>query len=106
MVFLRNCWYVAAWADEVGENILARTILNEKIAFFRAENGEIAATGDLCPHRFAPLHLGKVVDGTIECPYHGLRFDRTGRCVYNPDGDGRLPAGARVKTYPVTESHG
>jgi phenylpropionate dioxygenase-like ring-hydroxylating dioxygenase large terminal subunit len=105
MVFLRNCWYAAAWSHEVRDNILARTLLNEKVALFRAESGEIAATGNLCPHRFAPLHLGKIVNGAIECPYHGLRFDRTGRCVYNPDGDGRLPAGARLKTYPVTESH-
>ena len=35
----------------------------------------------------------------IECPYHGLRFDRTGQCVHNPHGDGRIPSAARVTRY-------
>ncbi|MCA0451299.1 MAG: Rieske 2Fe-2S domain-containing protein, partial [Proteobacteria bacterium] len=81
-------------------------ILNEQILLYRNEAGEMVATSNTCPHRFAPLHLGKVVDGTIECPYHGLRFNGEGRCVYNPDGDGRIPAGARLKSYPITERLG
>lgn len=103
MAYLRNTWYVAAWGHELGNQPLGRKILGEQLVLFRDGNGEAVAASDLCPHRFAPLHLGKVVEGAIECPYHGLRFDRTGRCVHNPDGDGRIPAGARLRVYPIVE---
>ena len=33
--FLRNAWYAAAWDHEIGAAPLARTILNEKVVFFR-----------------------------------------------------------------------
>lgn len=106
MGYLRNCWYVAAWSDEVEDNILGRMLLGTQVVLYRSNGGAAVAADDICPHRFAPLRMGKVVDGLIECPYHGLRFDSAGRCAYNPDGDGRIPAGARLRNYPVCESHG
>ena len=30
-MFIRNAWYVAAWADEIGETPLARRICNEPV---------------------------------------------------------------------------
>jgi phenylpropionate dioxygenase-like ring-hydroxylating dioxygenase large terminal subunit len=103
MAYLRNTWYVAAWSDEVGEKPLSRKLLGEPVVIYRDGDGRVVAASDLCPHRFAPLHRGKVVEGAIECPYHGLRFNSQGRCVHNPDGDGRIPAGARLKVFPATE---
>jgi phenylpropionate dioxygenase-like ring-hydroxylating dioxygenase large terminal subunit len=44
--------------------------------------------------------------GTLECVYHGLRFDARGTCVHNPHGDGKVPAAARVRGFPVEERHG
>jgi len=41
-MFLRNCWYVAAWAHELGETPLARTILDEPVVLYRAQDGRIA----------------------------------------------------------------
>ncbi|HVW71476.1 MAG TPA: aromatic ring-hydroxylating dioxygenase subunit alpha [Steroidobacteraceae bacterium] len=106
MAYLRNCWYVAAWSTEVTDNLLTRRLLDEQVLLYRDDTGRLRASANLCPHRFAPLHKGRVVDGTIECPYHGLRFNADGRCVYNPDGDGRIPVGARLRTYPVIEKRG
>jgi len=62
--------------------------------------------GDVCPHRFASLSRGRFEDDIVECPYHGLRFDLNGVCVYNPHGDGKIPERARVASYPVIERHG
>ncbi len=106
MAFLRNAWYMAAWSDEIpaGE-LFNRTILGEPVLLYRQENNAIAAIGNRCPHRFAPLSMGKLCDNAVQCPYHGLRFDHTGACVHNPHGDGKIPNAARVKSYPVTERH-
>lgn len=105
MTFLRNTWYVAAYPRELTREPMAREMLGEKVMFFRGEAGEPRALGNLCPHRFASLHTGKLVGDTIECPYHGLRFDVRGACVHNPHGDGQVPPEAKVKAYPLAERH-
>ncbi len=56
--FLRNVWYMAAWAEEVGEGLLSRRIAGRKLVLFRAADGTPVALEDRCPHRFAPLSLG------------------------------------------------
>jgi len=106
MEALRNIWYVAAWPSEIGTTPLRRTLLEEQIAFFRQADGRPVALGNICPHRFAPLHRGKIVEDTIECPYHGLRFNAQGRCVFNPDLNGAIPATAQVRSYPLVERGG
>jgi len=103
MKFLRNAWYAAAWANELSDTFLARTLLNEPVMLFREENGRAAAMVDRCPHRFAPLSRGKMIDGAVECPYHGLRFGADGSCVHNPHGP--VPRSARVKTFPLVERY-
>jgi vanillate O-demethylase monooxygenase subunit len=102
MMFVRNAWYVAAWADEVGEQLLARRICNEPIVLFRDKSGKVAALEDRCCHRAAPLHCGQVVQQGLQCGYHGMIFDGTGQCVNIPWQD-RIPARARVRSYPVVE---
>jgi phenylpropionate dioxygenase-like ring-hydroxylating dioxygenase large terminal subunit len=101
-MLIRNAWYVAAWADEIGQTPLARRICNQPVVLFRDSGGQPAALQDMCCHRGAPLHFGKVVAQGLECGYHGLTFDRTGRCVRIP-GQERIPDRARVPSYPVVE---
>jgi vanillate O-demethylase monooxygenase subunit len=105
-MFLRDCWYMAGWLHEVGTQPLRRTILDEPIVLFRPSPPELAALEDRCPHRFVPLSRGSVVDGSLQCGYHGLRFDAGGTCVHNPHGDGVIPPGALVRSFPVLEQDG
>ena len=106
MNYLRNVWYVAAWDHEVpGDRPFSRTLLGEPVVFFRNEDGQVQALLDRCPHRFAPLSKGKLVQGVIQCAYHGLEFKGDGACHRNPHGDGRIPRGAVVQSYPVVERH-
>ncbi len=104
-MFLRNCWYVAARADEVGRRPLARTLLGEPVVLFRAGDGAPAALEDRCCHRHLPLSEGEVVGDRLRCGYHGLLFDRAGRCVEIP-GQTAIPPGARIKRYPLVERWG
>lgn len=100
--FLKQVWYMAAWADEVRAEPLARTIAEVPVVLWRGENGRVAALLDRCPHRFAPMSRGRVDPQGLRCGYHGLVFDAAGACVENPLG-GPIPAAARLPAYPVVE---
>jgi vanillate O-demethylase monooxygenase subunit len=107
MPFIENAWYVAALSTEVlAAEPFARRLLDRPIVMFRDAQGRPAVLDDRCPHRFAPLSRGQVADGVVTCRYHGLRFGGDGHCVGNPHGDGRVPAGARVRSYPSVERYG
>ena len=99
MTCLRNAWYVAAWADELGDAPLGRALLDEKVVLFRQGDGAVAALADRCPHRFVPLSLGKVCDGQLTCGYHGLRF------AVDERFNDHVRAASRRKSYPVVERH-
>ena len=103
-MFLKNVWYAAWWADELGDDgLVARTIANEPVVFWRDEDGVAQAVLDRCPHRYAPLSLGKRTDGGLACGYHGIAFDGRGDCIANPHGP-ILPA-LRVRAFPLVERH-
>lgn len=74
------------------------------LVLFRAE-GRLHCLADVCPHRSAPLSGGRVVNGTIECPYHGWQFDGTGLCKAMPGLTGAVPR-ALVPSYAVCERDG
>ena len=104
-MFIRNAWYVAAWSDEVTATPLARRICNEPVVLYRDAAGTAAALIDMCCHRGAPLHMGKVVAQGLECGYHGLIFGTDGACVRIP-GQDTIPERARVRSFPVVEQDG
>ncbi|HLI23240.1 MAG TPA: Rieske 2Fe-2S domain-containing protein, partial [Stellaceae bacterium] len=101
-MFLRNFWYVAAYAREVGAAPLARTILGEPVLLYRAESGAAVALEDRCCHRNLPLSMGAREGDAIRCGYHGLKFDAQGRCIEIP-GQKEIPPDTRVKSYPLVE---
>jgi nitrite reductase/ring-hydroxylating ferredoxin subunit len=77
----RHAWRPAGarWAPlEVGElpegtPIKAKLGLQSLVLVRRGET--IHALHDQCAHAGGPLSGGTVVDGCIECPWHGSRFD-------------------------------
>jgi len=103
-MFIRNAWYIAAWADELGQKPLARRICDEPVVLFRDGEGRAAALVDRCCHRAAPLSHGELVAGGIQCGYHGLTFDGSGRCIAIP-GQDHISDSARVRSYPLMEKN-
>lgn len=102
-MFVRNCWYVAAWDHEVlADTLLERSILNQSILIYRLADGAPVALDNQCPHRHAPLSMGRREGDSVRCMYHGLKFDATGRCTEIP-GQERIPPKLCVKTYPVVQ---
>ena len=84
------------------------TLLSEKLVAFRDSNGQAHVLSDTCAHRGGALGLGKIKGNSIACPYHGWEFGGDGRCTRIPSlgDDAKLPARAKVDTYPVQEKYG
>lgn len=100
-----NAWYPLAWSRDIGRELSTRRVLEQDIVVFRKQDGEVAALEDVCPHRLAPLSLGVLIDDAVQCGYHGLAFDCTGRCVGAPAMT-RPPSAAQVRSYPTAISMG
>src|SRR5262249_11097599 len=87
---------------------LARRILGRPLVVFRDGRGAVHALSARCPHRGADLGRGSVVDGCVQCPFHGWRFDGAGRCVRipsQPEGL-KIASQARVASFPLLERDG
>ncbi|MCP5037947.1 MAG: Rieske 2Fe-2S domain-containing protein, partial [Rhodobacteraceae bacterium] len=98
MNYIKNAWYVAGWASEFNEELRRVVILEQPMVMFRASDGKVIALEDRCPHRLLPLSLGKRIDDTIQCGYHGMTFDCEGKCVRIP-GQDNLPPSAAVVAF-------
>lgn len=101
----REHWYVAARSRDVGVRLVARTLFDEPLVLFRGEGGRPAALLDRCPHRNLALSRGRCVDGTVECAYHGWRFDGRGSCALIPSL-AAVPGRIGVPARPTAERDG
>ncbi|MDM0012080.1 aromatic ring-hydroxylating dioxygenase subunit alpha [Variovorax sp. J22P168] len=102
-MFLKNCWYVAAWDHEIlGDTLLSRTLLGQPVLFYRKEDGTVVAMDNKCCHRHAPLHMGRKEGDCVRCMYHGAKYDATGACVEVP-GQDRIPPKLRQRVYPTAQ---
>ncbi len=105
---MRDHWYPLCGAGELpaGEP-RALTLFGDPLVLFRDDRGAPACVEDRCAHRSAPLSLGRVAGGCVECPYHGWRFERGGACTLVPSlGAAPPPVGAAVRAYPCVERAG
>ncbi len=103
-MFIKNTWYVACAASDVTDKPLGRKICNESMVFYRGDEGKIAALEDFCPHRGAPLSLGKVCNGKLVCGYHGLEMGCDGKTVSMPGQ--RVRGFPAIKSFPTVERYG
>jgi phenylpropionate dioxygenase-like ring-hydroxylating dioxygenase large terminal subunit len=103
MTFIKNCWYVASWSHEVeAARPVGRQVAGDAFVLYRTEHGSVVAFEDSCPHRRAPLSLGRVEGNDLRCMYHGMKFRPDGACIEMP-GSEKIPSRARVRAVPVVE---
>jgi phenylpropionate dioxygenase-like ring-hydroxylating dioxygenase large terminal subunit len=104
--WVRNAWYVAGWSrDLAAGRIEARLIIDQPLALYRKQDGQVVALEDRCCHRLAPLSMGRLEQDDLRCMYHGLKFAPDGRCIEIP-GQKLIPQSACVRRYPATERGG
>ena len=103
---LAASWYVAVPSRELGRKPMALMLFGKPLVAWRDARSRPVLMPRHCPHLGASLADGKVVDGKLQCPFHGWRFGSDGACAEIP-GVERIPAGAAgLAAYPTVERHG
>jgi phenylpropionate dioxygenase-like ring-hydroxylating dioxygenase large terminal subunit len=103
-----NQWYVLMESKQVKDKPVGVTRMGEKLVFWRDGTGRVSCLRDKCPHRGVELSKGRVIDGQLECPFHGFRYDPSGRATLIP-ANGRnapVPKAFQAHSYPTHEAHG
>jgi phenylpropionate dioxygenase-like ring-hydroxylating dioxygenase large terminal subunit len=108
VVHIPRHWFIVALSSELAKKPIERELFGTKLVLFRDGAGKAAALLDRCPHRNVPLSIGKrAADGTVECAYHGWRFDGAGECRFIPSFQGDCGAkGHRAIAFEVRERDG
>ena len=80
----------------------------EELVLWRDADGKAQLLPATCPHRGASMAGGRIVDGELECPWHGFRFSGAGHCTLLPcEGpDARIPRALSLRPHPIREQHG
>lgn len=106
---IMNQWYAILPSKAVKPNqIVGVKRLNMELALFRNDKGEIGCVVDQCTHRGAALSRGKVKGDCLQCPFHGLEFDKSGRCAFVPANGNASAADIsryNVRHYTVKEAN-
>ncbi|WP_405464273.1 aromatic ring-hydroxylating dioxygenase subunit alpha [Streptomyces jietaisiensis] len=104
-----NQWYPILQTSEIQrEKPTGVRRMGEELVLWRDLDGTLVCQTARCPHKGANIGDGRLKGNTVECPYHGFRFDAEGTCKVVPalGAGARIPASLKLRTYPVREQHG
>jgi len=111
-----NFWYPIVRSEDLGPDMPQKVkVLGCNVVAFRDQEGQARVLSDTCTHRGASLggpwsllNRPRIVNGCVVCPYHGWEFGGDGECKNIPSiGYGtKVPARAKVDSYPVQEKYG
>ena len=86
--------------DEIEEGKTRVFMVEGREVLLTRQSGMVYALENVCSHDGGILGAGMVVDGQIECPRHGARFDvQTGQAT-------RMPAVAEIESFEVKITNG
>jgi phenylpropionate dioxygenase-like ring-hydroxylating dioxygenase large terminal subunit len=100
-------WYVVMDSTQVRDKPVGVVRMGEKLVFWRNSSGKVSCLRDKCAHRGVQLSKGKIIGDHIQCPFHGLEYESSGRVTVIP-ADGKntpVPDRFRVLSYPTYETH-
>lgn len=107
----RRYWIPFLLSEEVAENdgppVRVR-LLSEDLLAFRDSEGRLGLIEQFCAHRRVSLWFGRNEEGGIRCPYHGWKFDVTGKCLEIPSEppDSTFCDEVGLTAYPCVERGG
>jgi phenylpropionate dioxygenase-like ring-hydroxylating dioxygenase large terminal subunit len=82
--------------------------MGEKLVFWRDGSGVVSCLRDRCVHRGVQLSAGQILDGHLQCPFHGFEYDSSGQIVKIPaiGKNAPVPDRFKVHAYPTYEDRG
>jgi len=100
-------WFQVGWPSDVtAGSVHPRYYFGRHLALWRDAAGVAHLNDAFCPHLGAHLgHGGKVVGGSIACPFHGWQFDADGQNTKIPCS-ARLNRSCSLGPYPLIERNG
>ncbi|QKQ75690.1 Rieske 2Fe-2S domain-containing protein [Nostoc sp. TCL240-02] len=105
----RQSWYPVCFLQDLPTNRpYTFSLYEEPFVLFKEQNGQLICLTDRCSHRAARLSDGQIIDGKIECSYHGWQFGNNGQCLHIPQlpSDVKIPVNACVPSFKVLERQG
>lgn len=94
--FPPNCRYAAGFTSKLkSDTLVPIELFGQPWVMFRDQKGHAACVRDECAHRACPLSAGSVVEGQVQCPYHGWTFNSKGECT-------KMPSTVQCKGVKVT----
>jgi phthalate 4,5-dioxygenase len=114
---MRHYWHPVALLDEFDARFDARMatraakavrVLGLDLVLFRDAQGQFGLLDRACPHRGADLAYARHEGDGLRCPFHGWKFDATGRCLETPGeplGSTRCER-VRQRSYPLRVAAG
>ncbi|RYF33252.1 MAG: aromatic ring-hydroxylating dioxygenase subunit alpha, partial [Comamonadaceae bacterium] len=114
---LRSYWQPVALVDEFDPRLDPRMaqrpvkavrVLGQDLVLFKDDAGRWGLLDRDCPHRGADLAFGRHEGDGLRCPFHGWKFDATGRCLETPaePSGSKLCDRVKQRSYPVLERSG
>lgn len=104
---MRHFWHPVAYAkDLVADRPLGTILLGERLVLVRHRSA-VHAFEDVCRHKGTALSLGSVENDCLSCPYHGWKYDMSGKLVSipsRPELNGVLQA--QLPSFGCAESSG
>jgi len=100
-------WYVVMDSTQVKDKPVGVVRMGEKLVFWRDSSGKVNCLRDKCVHRGVQLSKGKVIGDHIQCPFHGLEYDSSGKVTVIPANSRNAPVPDRfqVVSYPTYEAY-
>ncbi len=114
---MRQYWQPVALVDEfdpaldpkmANRPLKAVRLLGQDFILFKDDQRRWGLLDRDCPHRNADLAFARHEGDGVRCPFHGWKFDVTGKCLETP----AEPVGSRLcdrvkqASYPVLEKSG
>nr|MDA3823808.1 Rieske 2Fe-2S domain-containing protein [Bacteroidales bacterium] len=104
-----NQWYIILDSNELKKKKLLKIQrFNESLSLWRDKDDSVCCVADKCCHRGVSLGCGKIIDGELECPFHGFTYDKSGAVTSIPANgkNAKVPEHMKVEAYQAFEAYG